>query len=95
MAYAAGIIPGEIYRKINMSDNIERSIDYGDHFTPCTCSGGPDVHSTALGLDSGEVYVFGDHGRLYYSQNYAESFTFLSDLYLLTIQHLTGRFAMN
>jgi hypothetical protein len=85
--YASGVIPGEIYRRSG-SFNLERSTDYGQHYTPCTCNGGPDslgIGSIALGSDSGEVYVLGDHGKLYYSQDYAENFTYLADL-----NHLYG-----
>ncbi len=82
-AMASGVISGELYRRMWLSDSLERSNDYGVSYNPCTCLGGPDSlgpHSAALGIDSGEVYVLGDQGKLYYSQDYAESFSFLVDL---------------
>jgi hypothetical protein len=33
------------------------------------------------GVIPGEVYIFGDHGKLFYSTDYAESFVCLGDLY--------------
>jgi len=84
--YASGVIPGEIYREIYHSDSLERSIDYGYNYTPCACNGRPDslgISAAALGPDSGEVYVLGDFGKLFYSQDYAENFTYLCDLYHL------------
>jgi hypothetical protein len=83
--YTSGVIPGEIYRRLNTTQ-LERSLNYGVSYTPCSCNGGPDslgISAAALGSDSGEVYVLGDHGKLYYSQDYAENFTYLSDLYHL------------
>jgi hypothetical protein len=79
---ASGVITGELYRIISQSDSLERSIDYGTSYHPCTCAGGPDMgpHSVALGADSGEVYVLGDQGRLFYSQDFAKNFSFLADL---------------
>ena len=82
-AYASGVIPGEIYRTMT-TRQLERSVNYGASYTPCTCAGGPDslgIGSAALGADSGEVYIWGDHGKLYYSNDYAENFNFLNDLY--------------
>jgi hypothetical protein len=83
--YTSGTIPGEIYRR--MEDNlyrIERSVNFGIAFTPCTCNGYPDslsiIHSIASGIDLGEVYIWAG-GNLYYSNDYGENFSFLGDLY--------------
>ena len=81
--YASGVISGEIYR-IRTMFTLERSTDYGYHYTACTCAGGPSslgIHSVALGSDSGEVYILGDFGKLFHSNDFAESFTLLVDLY--------------
>ncbi len=85
-AYASGVISGEVYRRAEFPtlNRLERSENYGVGYHPCNCIGLPDtfgIYSTALGIDSGEVYIWGDFGNLYYSQDYAESFTFLGDLY--------------
>jgi|GEM_PF-1196254 len=86
-AYAAGVIPGEVYRRLHLPpwySRLERSEAYGAGYSACTCSGYPDsltVYSLALGVDSGEVYIWGSFGNLYYSENYAEDFVFLGDLY--------------
>jgi len=81
--YASGIISGEVYRRMS-AFRLERTENYGVLYTPTACNGGPDsaaIHSAALGSDSGEVYLWGDHGKLYYSADYAENFTYLGDLY--------------
>ena len=84
-AYASGIISGEIYRRRNNSVfRLERSINYGFEYNLCTCTGGTDslgIRTTALGPDSGEVYIWGDFGKLFYSDDYAENFTLLVDGY--------------
>ena len=80
--YASGVMPGEIYRR--SSNGLERSINFGIDYEPCTSAGFPDtlsIHSTALGINSGEVYIWGAYGNLYYSDDYGENFTFLGDLY--------------
>ena len=51
---------------------------------PCSTFGGPDstgIKSAAIGPDSGEVYLWGDHGKLFYSNDYGETFTFSGDLH--------------
>jgi len=80
--YASGVIPGEIYRR--GSHGLERSTNFGIDYEPCSFSGFPDtmwIQSTALGIDSGEVYVWGESGNLYYSSDYGENFTYQGDLY--------------
>jgi hypothetical protein len=86
--YASGVISGEIYRRIEDSrtPSYERSTDYGENFMECSCEGIPDsIYTGVLGLgsDSGEVYAWcssgSERGLLYYSSDYGEHFTFLTD----------------
>lgn len=83
--YAAGVIPGEIYRKsIEPIINMEYSLNYGSEFTICSTLGFPDtlnIYTAALGSDSGEVYIWTNQGHLYYSSDYAEHFTYLGNFY--------------
>lgn len=85
--HASGVIPGELYQVMDEDINrLERSADYGIGYVPCTCAGGPSslgIHSVALESDSGEVYILADFGKLFYSNDFAESFTLLVDLYSL------------
>jgi len=86
-AYASGVISGEIYRMVeNNSHILERSVNNGVQYTPCLGSGFPDstfIYSAALGVDSGEVYIWSGHGYLYYSVDYGEHFAFHGDLYAI------------
>jgi hypothetical protein len=83
-AYASGVIPGEIYRRMDDDHHrLERSENYGADYTPCIFVGFPDsvwIYSGALGVDSGEVFIWGYHGLLYYSDDFGETITFLGDL---------------
>ena len=83
--YASGVISGEVYRlQDSVRFHLERSVNYGIDYTLCSTIGGPDslgIHGVALGVDSGEVYIWGDHGKLFYSNDYAENFILLDDLY--------------
>ena len=85
--YASGIIPGEVYRQMENSNRIiERSDDFGHSFIPCSCTGYPDsigIASIALGSDSGQVYINGGFGHLYFSADYADNFTFLGNMYAM------------
>lgn len=84
-AYASGVIPGEIYRRMDENhDRLERSQNQGVTYVPCTCNGFPDsswIYSASLGVDPGEVYIWGYPGLLYYSDDYSENFTFLGYIY--------------
>ena len=78
---ASGTIPGEIYRTIYDGPILERSIDYGANFNPCSGQGLiNNGYSIACGVDSGEVYFWGA-GKLYYSSDYGENIVLLNDLY--------------
>lgn len=85
--YASGVISGEVYRRMDdppWYSVLERSENHGNSYEPCTCNGYPHnltVYNTALGIDTGEVYIWGMGGNLYYSQDYGENFTLLGDLY--------------
>ena len=83
-AYASGVVAGEIYRRIILnSHNLERSVNNGVSYQYCSCYNFPDslwIFSAALGIDPGEVYLYGNSGNLYYSNDYAENFEFKGDL---------------
>jgi hypothetical protein len=83
--YATGVIPGEIYRQSSESILLmERSVNYGADYVLCSTLGFPDtvwIYSAALGVDSGEVYVWSQEGDLYYSEDHAEHFTFQGNLH--------------
>ena len=83
---AAGVIPGEVYRRWEDQNHyLERSENYGLEFTQCSTSGFPDsswIKSSALGIDSGEVYIWGHPGLLFYSADYAESFSYLGEYFI-------------
>ncbi len=83
--YASGIIPGEVYRDMGIYyDGLERSDNYGVSYWQCQCNGVPDSlvpGAVALGPDSGEVFMLCEYGYLFYSNDYAENFTFLNDLH--------------
>jgi len=84
--YASGVISGEIYRESEEPDNtLERSTNFGQEYAPCRTAGIPGtipyIEDIALGSDSGEVYVWAWQGLLFYSADYADSFSFLIDLH--------------
>ena len=83
--YASGVIPGEVYRQKEIPYHylLERSSSFGVSYDSCLCLGFPDtlgMASVALGVDSGEVYIWAQEGNLYYSSDYAEHFTYLGNL---------------
>ena len=87
--YATGRIPGEVYRHAPypILFQIQRSLDYGHSFSPCSTLGMPDssggIADISLGSIQGEVYAFMGDNSLYYSSDSAEHFSFLNNLYQL------------
>jgi hypothetical protein len=83
--YASGVLSGEIYRIRyfpwpNDSNYVERSIAYGQGFSGCPTLGfdhSIPIYDLALGADSGSVFFSTYFGDLFYSSNYADSFTHL------------------
>lgn len=83
---ASGCIDGEIYRRITETTPryLERSENYGLDFTPCAfngVNGDFSLYTAALGVNPGEVYVYGQPGSLYYSTDYGENFDYLGNPY--------------
>ena len=85
LGYASGVIPGEIYRRMEDDyERLERSDNSGMTYTPCASAGIGDsssVYSAALGTEPGEVYIWGYHSEFFRSLNYAESFTYLGEFW--------------
>jgi hypothetical protein len=86
MIYTSGICAGEIYRHAGypILNQIERSTDYGQNYTPCATQGitdGSGICDLGLGSAPGEVYAVTSHDDLFYSGNYGEHFNFLVNLY--------------
>jgi len=83
--YGSGVIPGEVYRSMYpYTDRLERSDNYGIDYFQCSLEEYPDsldVGNIALGVDSGEVYLWTEYGTLFYSVDYGERFIFLNDLH--------------
>jgi len=80
--YATGTTAGEIYH--SLGNQLERSVDYGRTFAPCSTLGlptGQGIHDLALGITPGEVYLLATDECLYYSTDFGEHFIFLNDLW--------------
>lgn len=79
--WTSGIIPGEIYRPKDYpnEDYLERRASFDSAFVDCAMEGYPTSESISLicqGNSPGEVYAITFQGNLYYSNDYAESFVF-------------------
>jgi len=83
--WASGIVAGEIYRqKFPPNDDyLERRASFDSAFVDCSMDGYPNdegISIICLGNSPGEVYAITFQGNLYYSDNYAENFTFKTNV---------------